>query len=77
MEKGRDCDMVGECKKKLSEIAVLKIKNINLSLQILHMQINQLVEERDRILLLEFKRLKCQPDKWRLDERTWELIKQE
>jgi len=62
-------------KKKLSEVVELKIKNINLSLKILQMQADQLVAERDRILSMELKRLKCQPDEWRLDERTWELIK--
>ena len=64
-------------RKKISEIAELKLKNCNLSLQILQMQANQIVSERDKILLAEFKRLKCNPKEWQLDERSWELFKTE
>lgn len=64
-------------KKKVSEIIELKIKNFNLSLQILQMQANQIVAERDRILLVEFKRLKCKPEEWQLNTNTWEFFKKE
>jgi hypothetical protein len=60
--------------KKLTEIAKLKIQNFNLSLQILQMQSNRIISERDRILSSEFKRLKCKPGEWLLNEQ-WELIK--
>lgn len=61
-------------RKKISEIVELKIKNCNLSLQILQIQANQLITERNRILAEEFARLGCKPEDWRLDEQTWELI---
>jgi len=64
-------------RKKISEVAELKIKNYSLSLQILQMQANQVMAERDRVLLAEFERLKYKPEEWQLDERTWELFKKE
>lgn len=62
-------------RRKLSEIAKLKIQNCNLSLQILQQQVNQIMVERDKILSFEFKRLRCKFGEWLLDEQTWELFK--
>ena len=64
-------------RKKISEIAELKTKNCNLSLQILQIQANEIMNARDKILLDEFERLDCKPDEWQLDQRTWELVKKE
>jgi hypothetical protein len=64
-------------RKKISEVAELKIKNCNLSLQILQMHANQIVAERDKVLTQEFQRLDCSLEEWRLDEVTWELVKKE
>lgn len=64
-------------RKKLSEVAELKIKNCNLILEILRIQMGQVLEEKNRIIMSEFKRLRCKPEEWQLDERTGELIKKE
>lgn len=65
--------MEEEKRVKISEVVELKIKNCNLSLQILQMQANQIMAERDRALLGEFSRLEFNPGEWQLDEKTWEL----
>ena len=62
-------------RKKISEITKLKIQNANLSLQVLQMQANQIIANRDKVLKEEFKRLKCNFEEWKLDEQTWELFK--
>jgi len=61
-------------RKPINELTKLKVQNANLSLQILQMQANQIVAERDKVLLAEFHRLRCTFDDWQLDEATWELI---
>jgi len=60
--------------KRISEIAELKIKNANLSLEILQMQANHIMVERERVLQEEFIRLECNPEEWKLDQRTLQLI---
>ena len=60
--------------KKISEVSKLKLMNCNLELQILKMKADQADMERNRILLAEFKRLRCNPEKWKLDPSKWELV---
>ena len=62
-------------RKKISEITKLKFQNANLSLQVLQLQANQIIANRDKILREEFKRLKCNFEEWKLDEQIWELFK--
>lgn len=64
-------------RKPINELTKLKLQNANLSLQILQMQANQIMAERDRVLKEEFERLECNPEEWKLDERTWELFNAE
>ena len=61
--------------KPLSEITRLKLININLSLKILQLQANQLLLERDSILLEELKNLGCNPEEWMVNDQTWEVVK--
>ena len=61
-------------RKQIDELTKLKLQNSNLSLQILQMQANQIMAERDRLLKEEFESLECNPAEWKLDERTWELL---
>ena len=64
-------------RRPIDQLTKLKLQNANLSLQILQMQANQIMAERDRVLKEEFERLECNPEEWKLDERTWELFKLE
>jgi hypothetical protein len=63
--------------KPISEIVSVKLENANLKLQLLQIQANQIISSREETIQEEFKRLKCDPKKWQLDERQGVLIRKE
>lgn len=63
--------------KPLSEMAKLKLENINLKLQLLQVQYQQINQEKMRVIEEEHKLLECPPEEWQFDERNGILIKKE
>lgn len=61
--------------KPISEIAKLKLENVNLKLQLLQVQYQQITQEKMRVIEDEHKLLECPPEEWQFDERNGMLIK--